>query len=282
MREVGASHVGTAFPSLAAALKHTIAQEDTVAPAQEDAAPRVAVVTGGGTGIGRAVCAALLTSGWTVVAAGRRVEPLEDAVAGFADGVAHCADVTDPLSVERLFARVEQEHGRVDLLFNNAGVFGSPAGIDEYPLRVWDDVVATNLNGYFYCARLAFGMMRRQAPQGGRIINNGSLSAQVPRPFAIGYTATKHAITGLTKAIALEGRQYRIACGQIDIGNARTAMADALARGVPQADGSVRAEPTMDIELAAEAVVTMARLPLEANIQNMTIMATTAPFIGRG
>ena len=247
-----------------------------------DGTPRVAVVTGGGTGIGRAVCAALLERGWKVVASGRRMEVLEQAVAGFADGMAQCVDVTDPSSVESLFARVEEEHGRLDLLFNNAGVFGPPASIDEYPLSVWHDVVATNLNGYFYCARRAFGMMRHQTPQGGRIINNGSLSAHVPRPFAIGYTATKHAITGLTKAIALEGRQYQIACGQIDIGNARTGMLDDLARGVPQADGSTRTEPTMDVEHAAEAVVNMAQLPLEANVQNLTVMATGAPFVGRG
>jgi NAD(P)-dependent dehydrogenase (short-subunit alcohol dehydrogenase family) len=248
----------------------------------DDGTLRVAVVTGGGTGIGRAVCAALQERGWKVVAAGRRMEVLEQAVAGFAGGSAQYVDVTDASSVEGLFAGVEEEHGRLDLLFNNAGVFGSPASIDEYPLSVWHDVVATNLNGYFYCARRAFEMMRHQTPQGGRIINNGSLSAHVPRPFAIGYTATKHAITGLTKAIALEGRQYQIACGQIDIGNARTGMVDDLARGVPQSDGSIRTEPTMDVEYAAEAVVAMAQLPLEANVQNLTILATGAPFVGRG
>ena len=191
-------------------------------------------------------------------------------------------DVTDPAAVQALFADVLGAWGRVDLLFNNAGVFGTPAPVDEFALDQWRAVVDTNLSGCFYCAQEAFRAMKAQRPQGGRIINNGSISAAVPRPHAVAYTATKHAVTGLTRSLSLEGRPFRIACGQIDIGNAATDLAAHIGQGTLQADGSVRQEPMMDLRHAADAVMHMASLPLDANVQFMTVMATTMPFIGRG
>jgi NAD(P)-dependent dehydrogenase (short-subunit alcohol dehydrogenase family) len=227
---------------------------------------RVALVTGAGSGIGRAVSRALLDDGWAVVLAGRRREPLEETAAGRERAAVSPTDVTDPESVAALFGGLD----RLDLLFNNAGLFGPPGPLDELPAEAWREVVDTNLTGSFLCAQAAFRVMKAQDPRGGRIINNGSLSAHVPRAGAIAYTATKHAITGLTKAIALEGRDHDIACGQIDVGNAATDMTARLD------------EPTMDVRHTADAVVQMAGLPLDANVQFMTIMATKMPFIGRG
>jgi NAD(P)-dependent dehydrogenase (short-subunit alcohol dehydrogenase family) len=243
---------------------------------------RAAVVTGASSGIGRDVARALLGAGYAVALAGRREEALAETAAGRDGALVVTADVTEPASVRTLFARVREELGRVDLLFNNAGLFGAPAPIEDFPLDEWETVVATNLTGSFLCAQEAFRAMRDQSPQGGRIINNGSISAHVPRPYAVAYTATKHAITGLTKAISLEGRRYDIACGQIDIGNAATDMTAAMQRGVPQADGSVAPEPVMDVQHVADAVLYMAGLPLDANVEFMTVMATKMPFIGRG
>jgi NADP-dependent 3-hydroxy acid dehydrogenase YdfG len=247
---------------------------------------RVAVVTGAGSGIGAAVTAALLGAGYRVALAGRRADALrrtvEAARAGPDDALALPTDVTDPAAVRALFSRVTEEWGRVDLLFNNAGVFGAPVPLHELALEQWRAVVDTNLTGSFICAQEAFRAMKEQRPQGGRIINNGSISAHVPRPNAIAYTATKHAVTGLTRAISLEGRSFNIACGQIDIGNARTELSDHIGRGTTQADGSVRVEPMMDSGHAAGAVLHMASLPLDANVQFMTVMATNMPYIGRG
>jgi NAD(P)-dependent dehydrogenase (short-subunit alcohol dehydrogenase family) len=245
----------------------------------------VAVVTGGGSGIGAAAAHALAGDGWTVVIAGRRREAL-DAVADAAGRTgavdALPVDVTDEDSVRRLFDATVERHGRVDLLFNNAGVFPPAADIDALDLDTWNRAVAVNLTGAFLCTREAFRIMRAQDPRGGRIINNGSVSAYAPRPRSIAYTATKHAITGLTKATALDGRPYDIACGQIDVGNAATDMMSAASSGMAQADGSVRAEPTMDVAEIGRAVRYMAALPLDANVLTMTIMATAMPFVGRG
>jgi NAD(P)-dependent dehydrogenase (short-subunit alcohol dehydrogenase family) len=244
--------------------------------------PRIAVVTGAGSGIGREVAVALLGAGYAVALAGRREAALAETAAGSEQALVVATDVTDPSSVRSLFARVRETFGRVDLLFNNAGLFGAPAPIEDYSLEEWQAVVATNLTGSFLCAQEAFRAMREQTPRGGRIINNGSISAHVPRPYAVAYTATKHAITGLTRAISLEGRRYDIACGQIDIGNAATDMTAAMQRGVPQADGSVAPEPVMDVNHVADAVLYMASLPLDANVEFMTVMATKMPFVGRG
>jgi NAD(P)-dependent dehydrogenase (short-subunit alcohol dehydrogenase family) len=245
---------------------------------------RVAVVTGAGSGIGREV--ALLDDGWQVVLAGRRAETLRETAAAHEGAPERAtvvvADVTDRDSVRSLFSAARDGPGRVDLLFNNAGLFGAPAPIEDVAFEDWQAVVATNLTGAFLCAQEAFRAMKDQSPRGGRIINNGSISAHVPRPYAVAYTATKHAITGLTKAISLEGRRYDIACGQIDIGNAATAMTAAMERGVPQADGSVAPEPTMNVRHVADAVLYMAGLPLDANVEFMTVMATKMPFVGRG
>jgi len=242
-----------------------------------------AVVTGAGSGIGRVVARALLDAGYRVAVAGRRAQPLADAVDEHADAALVVpADVRDPTAVARLFDEVRNRFGRIDLLFNNAGVFGRPAPLDDVSADEFRDVVDINLTGAFLCAREAFRTMKDQRPRGGRIINNGSISAQVPRPHAVAYTATKHAITGLTKSISLEGRAYDIACGQIDIGNAATEMTDAMAAGVLQSDGSISAEPRFAAEHVADAVLYMARLPLEANVQFLTVMATKMPFIGRG
>jgi NAD(P)-dependent dehydrogenase (short-subunit alcohol dehydrogenase family) len=247
------------------------------------AAPKVAVVTGAGTGIGRAVSVALAGAGYAVVLAGRRREGLE-ATAAAATGqtlVAPC-DVTDAAAVERLFDETVRHFGRVDLLFNNAGTGAPPVPIDELSVEQWQAVVDANLTGSFLCARQAVKHMKRQQPQGGRIINNGSISAHAPRPNSTPYTATKHAITGLTKSLSLDGRPFNIACGQIDIGNAATEMTERMKNGVPQADGRIAVEPRMDVGQVAQAVVFMAGLPLESNVQFMTIMATSMPFVGRG
>lgn len=248
-------------------------------------AGKIALVTGAGTGIGRATATALVRDGWETIFVGRRMDKLEEAVAT-ADGpgraVPIACDVSNPEQVEVVFARVEREFGRLDLLFNNAGMGAKGAPIDEIPVEVWRQVVDINLTGSFLCARAAFGLMRRQKPMGGRIINNGSISAHAPRPGSVPYTTTKHAITGLTRTLALDGRPFDIACGQIDIGNALTDMAAPMTSGVPQADGSVKPEATMDVLHVADAVLHMARLPLDANVLFMTVMATKMPFVGRG
>jgi NAD(P)-dependent dehydrogenase (short-subunit alcohol dehydrogenase family) len=245
---------------------------------------KVTVVTGAGSGIGRAVAVELAAHGHRLVLAGRREDALQE-TAGLCDGdppIVVPTDVRDPAAVDALFERTLDAHGRVDVLFNNAGTFGVPAPVEDVEFEAWQAIVATNLTGAFLCAQAAFRAMKDQRPRGGRIINNGSISAQVPRPHAVGYTATKHAITGLTKALSLEGRAYDIACGQIDIGNAATAMTEAMTRGVLQADGSTAVEPVMDAAHVADAVLYMAGLPLEANVQFVTVMATKMPLVGRG
>jgi NAD(P)-dependent dehydrogenase (short-subunit alcohol dehydrogenase family) len=250
-----------------------------------DKQKKIAVVTGAGSGIGRAVALALLDSGYCVALAGRRRDPLEQtavASANPAQALLVSADVRNAESVKDLFTRVKERFGRLDLLFNNAGIFLPGIEFDELPVEQWQAMVDTNLTGSFLCAREAFRMMKNQEPRGGRIINNGSISAHAPRPNSAPYTATKHAITGLTKAISLDGRRYDIACGQIDIGNAETDLAAVMAKGVPQANGQIAAEPLMDLAHVASAVLYMASLPLEANVQFMTLMATKMPFIGRG
>ncbi|MEA2247518.1 MAG: hypothetical protein QOH46_2047 [Solirubrobacteraceae bacterium] len=239
---------------------------------------RIALVTGAGSGIGRHVAHGLLAAGYRVVLAGRRAEALEETRAGDERATVVPADVTDPAAVDALFASLD----RLDVLFNNAGTFGPSAPIEDFPVEDWQAVVDTNLTGAFLCAQAAYRVMKAQDPRGGRIINNGSISAHVPRPNAVAYTATKHAITGLTRAISLEGRAHDIACGQIDVGNAATEMTAAMEKGVLQADGSTAAEPTMDVAHTAAAVVYMAGLPLDANVEFMTIMATKMPYIGRG
>jgi NAD(P)-dependent dehydrogenase (short-subunit alcohol dehydrogenase family) len=246
---------------------------------------KVAIVTGAGSGIGRAAALALLADGYSVGLAGRRKEPLDEtakqaSAAGRALPVP--TDVSDSASVRALFAKVTDAFGHLDVVFNNAGVNVPGTVFGDLTDEQWQKVVDINLTGAFFCAREAFRVMREQEPQGGRIINNGSISAHVPRPGSAPYTATKHAITGLTRTIALDGRPFDIACAQIDIGNAATEMAARMAKGVPQADGSTRVEPLMDVGHVASAVVYMASLPLDANVQFMTIMATKMPFIGRG
>jgi NAD(P)-dependent dehydrogenase (short-subunit alcohol dehydrogenase family) len=247
---------------------------------------RIALVTGAGTGIGAAVAAALLKDGWHTVLTGRRQEKLDEAIAkaGATKGraLAVSCDVTKAAEVDSLFARVKSEFGRLDMLFNNAGMGSKGMPIDEIPVEVWQNVVDVNLTGSFLCARAAFGMMRHQTPMGGRIINNGSISAHAPRPGSVPYTSTKHAITGLTKTIALDGRPFDIACGQIDIGNALTEMAMPMTKGVPQANGEIAIEATMDPQHVADAVLHMANLPLASNVLFMTVMATKMPFVGRG
>ncbi|MFF8768878.1 SDR family oxidoreductase [Kitasatospora sp. NPDC015120] len=244
---------------------------------------RVAVVTGAGSGIGRAVAVELAAGGWRPVLAGRRAAALRETgrLSG-AGAVVVPTDVTDPRAVDALFAAAVERFGRVDLLFNNAGASGPAGTVDELDVDEWRAVVDVNLTGAFLCARAAFRQMRAQQPQGGRIINNGSLSAHAPRPRSAAYTATKHAVTGLTKSLSLDGRPYRIACGQIDIGNAATEMTAAMSSGVPQADGRVAVEPTMDVADVARTVRHMAELPLEANVQFATVMASAMPYIGRG
>jgi NAD(P)-dependent dehydrogenase (short-subunit alcohol dehydrogenase family) len=247
---------------------------------------RVALVTGGGTGIGRAVALALAGGGYSVTVAGRRPEPLEaTAEAGRARGarmLAVTADVGDPESVARLFAAAREEYGRLDLLFNNAGTGAPPMPLEDLTYEQWRTVLDANLTGAFLCTQAAIRIMKDQRPRGGRIINNGSISAHVPRPFSAPYTATKHAITGLTRSTSLDCRQYDIACGQIDIGNAATEMTDRMARGILQPNGTTVVEPRMDVEHVASAVLYMASLPLDANVQSLMVMATTMPFIGRG
>jgi NAD(P)-dependent dehydrogenase (short-subunit alcohol dehydrogenase family) len=240
----------------------------------------IAVVTGAGSGIGRAVSRALMEAGWSVVAAGRRQSTLEETI-GDGDGIAVPTDVTDPDAVAALFAAATDRYGRVDLLFNNAGL-GPGAPVAELSYEDWRATVDTNLTGSFLCAQAAFRIMAAQDPRGGRIVNNGSISAYVPRPRSVAYTATKHGITGLTKSLSLEGREFGIACGQIDIGNAATDMTERMREGILQADGSVRPEPTMDVENVARAVLHMASLPLDANVLFMTVMATNMPYVGRG
>jgi len=246
---------------------------------------KVAIVTGGGTGIGKAAALALLREGWCVAIAGRRADLLDQAVAGSGAGkraLAVPTDVGDPASVRALFDRTIEAFGRLDLLFNNAGIGAPPVGLEDLPFEKWQAVVDTNLTGAFLCTQQAIRIMKSQQPMGGRIINNGSISAHAPRPNSAPYTATKHAITGLTKSTSLDGRKYDIACGQIDIGNALTDLAARMASGVPQANGSVAVEPLMDVAHVGEAIVHMASLPLETNVQFMTIMATKMPFVGRG
>lgn len=245
---------------------------------------RIALVTGGGSGIGRGVATALAAAGWTVVVAGRRLTLLEEAAATAGHGaVGIVCDVTDASSVRSLFGEIEARYGRLDLLFNNAGIAGPPLPLEDLTLEQWQSVVDTNLTGAFLCTQEAVRIMKRQSPRGGRIINNGSLSASVPRPNSTPYTATKHAVTGLTKSTSLDGRAFDIACGQIDVGNAATEMTQRMtSTGVPQADGSIGVEPTIDPADVARAVVYMAGLPLSANVQSLTVMATKMPFVGRG
>ncbi len=245
---------------------------------------KIAVVTGAGSGIGRAAALALVDAGFTAILAGRRRDALEATAALAPAGrtLIVPVDVSDPASVGALFAAAVERAGRIDVLFNNAGANAPPLPFEELTFAQWSAVVAVNLSGAFACAQAAYKQMKSQRPQGGRIINNGSISAHAPRPNSAPYTSTKHAITGLTKSISLDGRKYDIACGQIDIGNALTEMASAMTRGVPQADGSIAIEPTIDVADVARAVVFMATLPLDTNVQFMTVMATKMPFVGRG
>jgi NAD(P)-dependent dehydrogenase (short-subunit alcohol dehydrogenase family) len=247
---------------------------------------KVAIVTGAGSGIGRATTLALAREGYAVAAAGRHLETLEETA--IRRGENHgsvlpvVANVTEEESVRALFRKTVETFGRLDLLFNNAGIGAPPVDLDALSVEQWQRVVATNLTGTFLCAREAFRQMKAQTPRGGRIINNGSISAHAPRPNSAPYTATKHAITGLTKSISLDGRKYDIACGQIDIGNAETEMTARMRQGVPQASGEMAVEPMMDVDHVAQTVVYMAGLPLDANVQSLTILATKMPFVGRG
>jgi NAD(P)-dependent dehydrogenase (short-subunit alcohol dehydrogenase family) len=248
--------------------------------------PRIALVTGAGSGIGSAVALGLLQDGFHVVLSGRRPEPLAE-VAAIAEAagqhaLAIPADVRDEHSVQALFDAIEQRYGRLDVLFNNAGVNAPAVPMDELSVERWRDVIDTNVTGVFLCARAAFGLMRRQSPQGGRIINNGSISAHAPRPFSSPYTASKHAVLGLTKTIALDGRDFNIVCSQIDIGNALTELSARMTQGVRQANGTLATEPMMDVQHVAQAVRYMASLPLSTNVLNMTVMASQMPFVGRG
>ena len=247
---------------------------------------KIALVTGAGSGIGRATALALLREGYSVALAGRRRAALEEtrslACDRAAQGLVVPADVTDPASVRALFEQIKTIFGRLDLLFNNAGTGAPPIPLEDLTFEQWRRVVDVNLTGPFLCIQEAFRIMKEQSPRGGRIINNGSISAYAPRPNSAPYTATKHAITGLTKSVSLDGRNYDIACGQIDIGNADTEMTARMKTGVPQANGTIAAEPTMDVENVARGVVHMASLPLDANVLFMTVMATKMPLVGRG
>ena len=248
--------------------------------------PKIAVVTGAGSGIGKSVAAALAQNGYSVVLAGRRKEPLERTALEVRQASSQAlvvpADISDPVAVHDLFAKTKDAFGRLDLLFNNAGISGPAIPLEDLAYEKWKSIVDTNLTGTFLCTQEAFKIMKNQEPRGGGIINNGSISAHAPRPNSAPYTASKHGVTGLTKAISLDGRKYDIACGQIDIGNASTHMAERMKKGVPQANGTVAVEATMDPADVARAVVYMASLPLDANVQFMTVMATKMPFIGRG
>ncbi|WP_405758924.1 SDR family oxidoreductase [Streptomyces sp. NBC_01420] len=251
----------------------------------QDSAPRTAVVTGAGSGIGRAVALALAGAGWSVALAGRRPDPLAEtaALAGpEARLITVPADVTRPQDVDALFSSVRECFGHLDLLFNNAGTFGPGGPVEELAYEDWRGVVDVNLTGAFLCAQAAYRQMKEQDPQGGRIINNGSISAHTPRPHSVAYTATKHAVTGLTKSLSLDGRPYRIACGQIDIGNAATDMTERMRTGTLQANGELAVEPVMAADDVARTVLHMADLPLEANVQFATVMATAMPYVGRG
>lgn len=247
---------------------------------------KVALVTGAGSGIGKTIALALLSNGYLVVLAGRRTEALRDTVVaagGFGvNALSVAADVSDPVSVKALFAKVRAEFGRLDLLVNNAGIFTPAVSLEDVEFANWKASVDVNLTGAFLCTQEAFRIMKEQQPGGGRIINNGSISAHAPRPNSVAYTATKHAMTGLTKATSLDGRKYNIACGQIDIGNAATDMTERMEKGILQASGAIAVEPTMSVEHVGRAVLYMAGLPLEANVQFMTVMATNMPFVGRG
>ena len=247
---------------------------------------RVAIITGAGSGIGKATVLTLFENGYYVVLAGRRLEALQEVTLALPTNndrtLVVPTDVADPLSVKNLFKKALEAYKRVDLLFNNAGISPRAVPLEDLSTEEWQQAINTNLNGMFYCMQEAFRVMKKQKPRGGRIINNGSISAHSPRPHSAPYTATKHAVTGLTKSASLDGRAYDIACGQIDVGNAYTPLAARMAKGVPQADGSVKAEAMMKADKVANAVLHMASLPLEANIQFMTIMATKMPFIGRG
>ncbi|HET9764130.1 MAG TPA: SDR family oxidoreductase [Casimicrobiaceae bacterium] len=247
---------------------------------------KTAIVTGAGTGIGKACALALLGDGFSVVFAGRRREPLEAAIAQAGSHREHAlavpTDVSDPAAVKALFARTKEAFGRLDLLFNNAGVGAPGINLEDLTFEQWKKVVDINLTGSFLCTQEAIRMMKDQVPRGGRIVNNGSISAHAPRPNSAPYTATKHAITGLTKSTSLDGRKYDIACGQIDIGNAHTELAARMAQGVPQANGTIAVEPLMDVQHVARALCYMASLPLETNVQFLTVMATKMPFVGRG
>ena len=247
---------------------------------------KVAMITGAGSGVGRACALAMLREGYSVVLAGRRREPLEktraDAGAGGERALVAPADVGDPVSVEALFAKTKEAFGRLDFLFNNAGVNAPGVPLEDLTFEQWRDVVDVNLTGVFLCTREAFRLMKSQTPMGGRIVNNGSISAHAPRPSSAPYTSTKHAVTGLTRSASLDGRKYDIACGQIDIGNAATDMTARMTEGVPQANGELAVEPVMDVENVARALLCMASLPLDANVQTLTVMATKMPFVGRG
>jgi NAD(P)-dependent dehydrogenase (short-subunit alcohol dehydrogenase family) len=245
---------------------------------------KIAIVTGAGTGIGRAVALALARHGWSVALAGRRREPLDAVAAEAPAGTTRAipTDVSDAASVKALFDETVRHWGRVDLLFNNAGVGAPPVPLEDLTLQQWKNVVDINLTGMFLCIQEAFRAMKSQSPRGGRIVNNGSISAHAPRPNSAPYTATKHAVTGLTKSASLDGRKYDIACGQIDIGNAGTEMAARMATGVPQANGQIAVEPLMDVAHVGDAVLRMAELPIDVNVQFLTIMATKMPFVGRG